>query len=315
MILTKNRAIFELLMIDLIWGFSFIAIKFGLEGFDSLFFNFLRFFIALVVSVVAVSLFKKLRVQLNWYDLKLSLVPGVLIGLFLTLQSYGLTTTSIANSSFITTLYVVMVPLIEALQIRRMISLSGAVSVAVAMFGTALLTGFTLYAPMNLGDFFTLLCAVAATFHILWLQDNSYKIQSVSIFNVGQFFWATIVAAVVMIAVGVDMRAPALTSLSPWLSLLFVAIAATLVTLVVEVRVQKVLSAFSVSLLYLLEAPLASLFAYLMFKEQHSTVQWIGALMIMGAAYIGMRGQESLAKSRMRALILEQEQEQLDQSA
>ena len=286
---SKRLAVIDLLFVGLLWGFGFIAIKWGIEGFSSLYLNFLRFALAAAICGAVGFALPRFRARLNWSDLKVSLVPGVLIGLTLTLQAYGLEFTTITNSSFITTLYVVMVPLAEALRTRGSLTLANAGFAGIALLGTALLTGVFTSMSVNVGDFYTFLCALTATFHILWLQKNADRLQSLFTFNLGQFACGSAVAWIAVMITDAGTQLPPLAHVHPWLGLFVLTIGATLIALILETRAQRVLSAFVASLLYLLEAPIAAAFAFLLLGESLGMAEMLGAALIIASAVLGLR--------------------------
>jgi drug/metabolite transporter (DMT)-like permease len=296
MMSSKRTALFQLGLDNLLWGFGFVAVKWGLLGFDPFVLNTYRFAIAFFAATLMFVINGAMREWFTWRDFRISLIPGLYIGIMLTFQNLGLQTTSIANSSFITTLYVIFVPLLEALISRRLVSAGHLIGVVVALFGTALLTDFVNTQTLDVGDLFTLACAVAASLHIIWLQKLADEITSVLNFNMWQFFWAGLAALIVALAMGSSFATPPLTSIA-WVGLLVMAIGPTFLGFMLETHAQKVLSANATSLFLLMEAPFASVFAYLLLDEQHSLQQMVGATVIVFAAAMGVvTGRNALRK-------------------
>lgn len=160
-----------LLLITLIWGVSFVVIKFALTNISPLFFNAVR------MSLAAVILALVFRRDLRKFT-KASLLYGVILGIFLGVgnefQTVGLKYTTASKSAFLTGISVVLVPVFLTLFWRRKISRWSATGVGFAFIGLYLLTIPGSVATFNLrglnpGDLLTLLAAVVFAFHIIYM--------------------------------------------------------------------------------------------------------------------------------------------------
>ena len=116
----RLRANLLLLLAALIWGFSFVAQRTGMNHLGPFAFNAVRFFLGGLILLPLTSLLdnQRRRVDLGvipWRDRRL-LLGGALVGLILfggaTLQQAGLIFTTAGKAGFITSLYVVLVPLL-----------------------------------------------------------------------------------------------------------------------------------------------------------------------------------------------------------
>jgi drug/metabolite transporter (DMT)-like permease len=168
------RADLTLAGIAFIWGTTFVLVKAALADVSTMCFLALRF-------TVAAACLAPLVFRTPPSELFSGLAGGAAAGIFLTLgyvlQTYGLLYTSAANSGFLTSLYVVLVPLLTAAFYRkwpRTIDLAG---IAIAGSGILLLTypktagefGF------NRGDLLTIGCALAFALHLMVLGYYSRR--------------------------------------------------------------------------------------------------------------------------------------------
>ena len=104
--------------------------------------------------------------------------PAVGLGLLLAvgtlLQTLGLRYTTAPRSAFITTLYVVIVPVIMALLARLRPRWTSLAAGALSLVGLYLITDPRLHG-LNLGDWLTLGCAFAFTCHIVLGESTASR--------------------------------------------------------------------------------------------------------------------------------------------
>ncbi len=153
-----------LLSFALIWGATFTFIKAALDQIAPFSFLTLRFGLAGLLLLPAWLRLPPERRRTLWG-------PGLGLGLFLFLgyafQTVGLRTTTATKSAFITGLYVVFVPLLEALALRRPPRLRVWIAVAMAVVGLGAMTLEGTGWDLGMGDLWTLLCALAFAVQIL----------------------------------------------------------------------------------------------------------------------------------------------------
>jgi drug/metabolite transporter (DMT)-like permease len=158
--MTRIQANLLLLLAAAIWGGGFVAQSTAMEAIGPFWFIGLRFMIA-AVAVLPFMLFeaRKAPAKTAPRHLKLYLLTGLALFGGAATQQIGLQTTTVTNSSFITGLYVVIVPLIAVIFLRRSphwIIWPGAI---MAVSGIYLLSGGQLSA-LTTGDLLTVVCAI-----------------------------------------------------------------------------------------------------------------------------------------------------------
>jgi len=278
--LSQERAVGELIFAAAIWGMSFIAVRWALVALDPLWINIFRFGIGLLVGAAIMSAVPRLRRDFRWADFHFARYPGLWLGVTLVLQTYGLKYTSVAKSSFITCLYAVLVPVIGQVFLRQQVPARHYLWVAIALVGAALICQLD-STSLNIGDWLTLACALAAAFQILEVGRISNRTQSAFTFALGQAFWALVPPALLAPFWGTTPQFPL-----PWLAWAGVAqlsLGATLLAFGIQLRAQRVVAPPLASMLYLLESPFASLFAYFLVSENLTALQGIGAGLILFA--------------------------------
>ena len=287
----RAQAIFELCGAGALWGFGFVAAMWALRGMGPLAITGWRFVLATVAGFALIFAFPAWRSRVNREVARLSIVPGLLISATLILQTWGLKYTTATKSGFITTLYVLMVPLMERFWLKKRLGRWHGVAVALALIGVALIcdlpgeyfgTAGEGRMAWNIGDVLTFLCAICASLHILWFGLIQERIGDPFVFNSFQSFWAG-VPALVLAVIFEPITAPSWGNLSLQ-GLLMLAFGSSLIAFALQAKAQKVLSPSFASLLFLLESPFGTFFGVILLGESLAPVQWAGAGLILIAA-------------------------------
>lgn len=190
----RIRAELSLVGIALIWGATFVVVKDALTEVSTFLFLALRFSLATVALALVLrgSYSDSGNRTLRWRG-------GILTGLFLiagyAFQTAGLRHTTASKSAFLTSLYIVLVPLLAALVYRKAPGPRDWLGIAAATLGTAFMTLDAASWRVNRGDLLTLCCTLAFAAHIVALGHYSRQIG---------FAWLSLlqvaIAAVVMLA-------------------------------------------------------------------------------------------------------------------
>ncbi len=296
--LSKSRAVIELTVTGMLWGLGFVAAVWALAEAGPIAITGWRFTIAGLTGLLCAKRFvfsKSARAILP-----ISFWPGVFIAATILFQTWGLQYTTATKSSFLTCLYVLIVPMMDPFFGGARPTRSLFLCSIVALFGVSLMCG--LFSPesldaksrMNFGDFLTLLCAFAASAHIIVIGHVHKKLGpdfNGFDFNTMQSLWAGL--PTLLVACFIEPEALRLplhflqTSLNgnslPLLGFLSLTFFSTLIGFALQVRAQRVLSPSTASLLFLLESPFAALFAFVLLGEKMGLLQLAGGLLILVA--------------------------------
>ena len=164
-------------MAGIIWGANFLLVKLALEDMPPLYYLGLRF---LVASVLLAPLgIRRLR-RLNRRGWLIGCGLGVLLFAGFVLQTIGLRSTSPGISGFLTSLYVIMVPVLLGLSTGRWPSPMVGLGVVVVVGGLALLT---LYGKLGFGwgEILTVIATVFWALHILGVDYASTRISAIAL--------------------------------------------------------------------------------------------------------------------------------------
>lgn len=208
----RLRADLTLLLVSVIWGSAFVAQRVAGQMGSVYLFNGARYLLAaLVVLPLALRVGKasslKGQVITPTYSregYKWMLVAGLLLFLGSAFQQAGLVSTTAGNAGFITSLYVVLVPVALFIVWREKPHWMSIVAVALAGMGAFLLsTGGSF--EVQPGDALELIGALFWTFHVIVLGKYASKFEAMS-FSVGQLF----VCAILNLVLGIFAE-PSLT--------------------------------------------------------------------------------------------------------
>lgn len=271
----------ELTAASAFWGFGFIGTVWALRFIGSPAIIFYRFALAFVVGIFFLYLFNKdYKVWKN--EFKLAFVAGFWLALTLILQTWGLLWTTATKSAFITTLYVVIVPLFSFLFYKERLHPLHYLFVFIAIVGTLMIIDFK-WEAWNWGDTLTLANAFTAAFHILYIGKIAPKSKHHFAFNIFQAFWCALFA---LLLIGLDTSWDIKgLDIKGWVGILSLGLGSSLFAFYFQIKAQKSLPASLASLLFLLESPFSYFFAFIFLGERLNQTQAGGAALIFVACF------------------------------
>jgi drug/metabolite transporter (DMT)-like permease len=159
----------------LIWGATFVLVKNALADISTLLFLALRFSLAMVALGLIFASRPTWRAALRRGPVAGGVIAGCCLfgGYFL--QTEGLKYTTPGKSGFLTGLYIILVPVLSAVVLRKFPQRMEVVGVALGGAGMALMTFTGDALHINFGDALTLACAVLYAIHILLLSHYSQR--------------------------------------------------------------------------------------------------------------------------------------------
>jgi drug/metabolite transporter (DMT)-like permease len=281
----ESTALIELILASALWGFGFIATSWVLREVSPLTLTGLRMSLAFAFGFLLILIVPSLRRQLSMSQFRLAFWPGIFLSVTMFLQTLGLKSTTVTKSGFITTLYVLIVPVMERFLLGRRIPKYHMLYVLGALIGVGFICDLgrmgAADSSLTIGDWITLACSFAAALQIVWFGKIADRIENSFHFNVYQLFWTGIVPFIAMFI----FESPSLKHLSLWPTIGFIELifGSSLIAFALQVRAQKKLSPSVSSLVYLLESPFAAIFSFALLSEPMTTKTLIGAAIIMAS--------------------------------
>lgn len=198
------------------------------------------------------------------------LLSGTMLAIASNFQQAGLTDTDPGKAGFLTSLYVVLVP-VFGLFCKRKAPYTVWISCGIALIGLYFLCiteSFTV-AP---SDLTILLCAVFFTFQILIIDRFSPHLNGIH-YCCAQLFFSAVINTVLLCFFGFPTIE---TTLANWFPLLYLGIMSSGVAYTLQMVSQKNTNPTVVTLLLSLESVFALLSSWVLFGEQLSPREWLG---------------------------------------
>lgn len=273
-----------LLLVAAVWGSGFVAQRLAAASLGTFYFNGGRFLLAAVLLLPLT----RLRWRGDAKRLPWMVLAGTLLFAAAGLQQAGLATTTIGNASFITGLYVVLVPLLVVLIWRRPVSGLSLLAALIAAVGAGLLSlqGELRLAP---GDVLELIGAFMWAFHVLLVGRLADQGVDVLWFAIIQF--AVCGALSLVLAFGLDPAGVSAMSTS-WMAILYSAALPIGVGFTLQAAGQKGAPAVDAAIILSMEAVFGTLFGYLFLHELLSGRQLLGCALILAAMILAQFRQE-----------------------
>ncbi len=256
----------------LLWGISFVVVKLALESASPLAFAAIRFALATVV----LAPFVRLQQRFSRAELTDGALLSLLLGIGFLAQTTGLQWTTPSRSAFLIALSSVLAPAIAAVALRERPRV--ALVVALVLAGTGV---FFLSAPesggLNRGDALTLITAGLYGGHIVATGVVARRHDPL------RLVWLEIAGTTVLATLGAVLIEDVRLSWSPRFTgaLVYTAIGATVVTLLLQMKAQRYMTAARASVLFCGESLFAAITSWLVLGERLSPVQWLGGGLIL----------------------------------
>lgn len=282
-----------LLFNTLIWGGTFALIKSAFEDISPALFLALRFSIATLLLLPFI--FNVLR-NVN----KQTIVAGSILGIFyftgFAAQSVGLNLTTATKSGFITGTFVVFIPILQLIIEKRIPKWFNVLSVILVLLGLIMLSSrgenvFEFFSQLgsdfNLGDFFTLICALLFAFQVVYVDVFTKKYDylpmvfiQLLITGLGGFLLAGIFSVT-----GIELIKFNFSN-NIIFALLYTSVFASILATIIQLKFQKNVSPTKAGIIFSIEPIFAAIFAYFLLNEKISNFGLIGCVLIFAGLII-----------------------------
>ena len=269
----------------LIWGAAFVAQSVGMEYVGPFTFNFSRTLIGGLTLVAYIFLTRKKASPpasgLYTKDLFAGgIASGIVLAAASSFQQYGLMFSSVGKAGFITTLYIVIVPILGIFFGKKVSPLIW-LSVFLAMFGMYMLC-MTESLTVGKGDILLLIGAFFFSAHIMVIDHFSPKADCVRM-SCMQFFVCSAICAVPSFI----FENPEIKNIiSAWLPVLYAGVFSCGVAYTLQIAAQKHSNVVVASLLLSLESVFSAIFGWLLLNEVLSAREISGCILVFLAVLL-----------------------------
>lgn len=270
-----------LLLVTIIWGFAFVVVKNSLDIVPPIYMMAFRFTIA--TAGLIILFFKKL-IKMT----KSELIHGVIIGLCLfaayAFQTIGLVYTTAGKNAFLTTFYVILVPFINWIIVKRKPDFYSILAAFISIVGIGLLS-LRGDLTMNIGDILTLICGICYALQIVYIAHYSQH-DSPIVLTVIQLAVAAILSWIIAPFYDGAFPTHAFSDKSVIISMLYLGIFSSMIAFLLQTVCQKYTPPSTASIIMSFEAVFGVLFGVLFLHEGMTIRTTIGCILMFVAVII-----------------------------
>lgn len=277
----RIKADITLLLVSIIWGSAFVAQRVAGQMGSVYLFNGARYLLAAVVVLplalrgANISKLAYPREQYTWM-----VIAGFLLFVGSALQQVGLVYTTAGNAGFITSLYVVLVPIVLFLMWREKIHWLSILAVALAGVGAFFLSTGGRF-EVRAGDVLELVGALFWTFHVIVLGKFASKFEPMS-FSVGQL----VVCGVLNLGIGIFVEKAMPWNLSLLGAIVYTALFSLGLCYTLQVWAQRHTPPADAALILSLESVFAVISGWFLLDEKLAPIQIFGCVLIFVAVLL-----------------------------
>ena len=274
-----------LILTAAIWGFAFVIVKDSLNYIGPTWMVGIRFCIAsLCLSLIFIKRFKRLTKKI--------FLHGCLLGLFLftayETQTMGCNFTTAGKNAFLTTIYVILVPLLgwPVFKKRPQWFVWLAAFLSVAGIALLALNGETgKWYVMNKGDVLTLICGFFYAVHIIG-GAFFVKDEDVILLTVFQFFTAGTLGMVFAPFADGSLDLNLFANRNVVISLLYLGLLSSMLCFCLQNAGLKYVPSSLASLFLSLESVFGVIFSCMLLKERLTSKMFVGCVLIFAAILV-----------------------------
>lgn len=262
-----------LIAVAMMWGGTFVVVKDAVSRYPLYAFLALRFAVAVVALV---ALFPRVFSRFKPGTVRVGVLAGAFLCAGYVFQTWGLQGTTATKAAFITGMFVVITPVLQAVILRRLPGWATAIGVVFAVGGLWLLSGSG-GGAWNAGDTRVLVCAVAYSAHMIVLGSLGRRHDSGALTLV-----QLLVTALVCGGISIATEPHALPhDAYVWVALVVTGVFASAVAFAVQTHAQRTIPPARTALILITEPAFGGLFGWLT-GEALGVRGLAGALLILG---------------------------------
>ena len=282
-----------LLFTALIWGCAFAFQRMGMDSIEPVTFTAARMALAAVAVGLVAFIFrlkekkdppKKTEEERKKYN-RYTIIGGICCGTFLCvatiLQQIGLVYTTAGKAGFITAMYMLLVPVISFVFLKKKYAWLVWVAVFLGVVGMYFLC-ITEQFTLSPGDGLVCICALLFTFHILCCDYFAKRGDPLRISAI-QFAAATVISAVIAFIAEKPSTDKIISAIIP---ILYCGIVSGGIGYTLQIVAQKITDPTVASLLLSLEAVFAVFAGAFLLHERMSIRELIGCVIMLAAVIL-----------------------------
>lgn len=267
----------ELLMLitALMWGSGFVGMAIGLEYLTV--FQIMAGRFTLAAIILCIVFYKKFKVMTKTVIWKGAVLGSILFTAFV-IQTYGLAYTTPSKNAFLTSINVLIVPLIAYVIYKRGFDRYEIIAAFLAIVGIGFLSLNDTF-TINIGDLLSILCAFTFAFDIFYTNVFVKKEDALAL-TIVQFITAGILSIIGMVILG---EVPKTLAPEGIYAIVYLAIFCTFVAYVCQNVGMQYANPTKSAIILSMEALFGTLFSVWLLKEILTDRMIVGCLLILFA--------------------------------
>ena len=273
----------------MIWGSAFIFQDLGMLHVEPLTFNVFRCLVCTIflifVSFVLGQIKKKKEIKSTLYKLKDLIIGGLIVGVLtggaIAAQQIGISLEGAGRSGFITSLYIIFVPLI-GLIFGKKVSPLILIAIVFSLTGLFLINNDGSSFKFSEGTWWLLGCAILYALQILVISYYTNKCDSIKL-TIAQFLVAGIIEIPFMFIFETPNIQNVMKAVIP---ILYCGILSSGIGFTIQVYTQKQIEPTIASMIMALESVFAIIFASIILEEKYTPLEIIGCVAIFASVII-----------------------------
>lgn len=275
----KTRANIMLFLTALIWGATFVAQKSAMDNLGPFMFNAIRCLVG-SFSLFLISLFlKEKQKRKRRHLVEGGAIAGTLLFLATTLQQVGIVNSTAGHAGFISSLYIVMVPvfsLIAGKKIEKTVWL-GVLLAVLGLYFLCVKDGF----DIGQGDLTILFSAVFFALHIMCISKYAKKTNAIKL-SCLQFLFAGVFALVPAL---IFETTTVLNILNSGVEIFYTGVLSCAIAFTLQISAQKHVRPYIASLILSLESVFAVVAGFLFLNEILTLREITGCILMFAAVF------------------------------
>lgn len=296
--MSRPVAFLAMLLVPMLWGFAFVAQKTAMDGIGPLTFIGVRYALG-TLAILPLVLWELRRTRVRPAPRDLWLVALICAAFFIGvwLQQLGITMTTVTNSGFLTSLYVLLVPLLAIIvRIQRPHPILWPAA-GMAVLGVFLLNGGQLDG-LNAGDLLVIASTLAWAVQVLLIGIVSRRTGLPVTISALCFLSTAIAGSVGAFAV----ETPEFDAiLGSWVEILYAGVLSTAVAFTLQAVAQQYVPPANAAIILSSEGLFAAIGGALLLGERLLAIGYFGAALIM-LAIVLVEALPALAARRREVL-------------
>ncbi len=279
----ERNAALLLLLTSLIWGLSFVAQSVSSESIGPFTFNAVRLIIgALVLIPFAFPGIKKHKGDRKYFQsaMKGGSLCGLLLAAASVSQQAGVAVSGAGKGGFITSLYIIIVPILSILTGRKT-TLRTWLCAVVALIGMYFLT-LSEGLSLSSGDTMLILCAFIFALHIMAIDKVGKDVDGV-LLSMIQFFIGGVISGIGMF---IFEKPEASAILEAWLPVFYAGAFSCGIAYTLQIVGQKYMNPDHAVLILSLESVWAAIGGALILSERMTGKELLGCVLVFAAVIV-----------------------------